>query len=202
MLDAFALQQIAEVLAGFNCHCTNQNRLVSGATDLDFSDDRIPFGLAVHVNEVFRILTNYRAVGRNSGYIQFINFLELVRFCLSRTGHAGQLVIHTEIVLEGDRGHSQVFLLNPDAFFGFNGLVQTFAETAAMHCTPGKLVDNDDFASIADHIFFVAMEQHTCEQTVVKVRDHVRIVAVVDVFTLHQVEHLQFAFDFFDTLIC
>src|SRR3546814_5812024 len=43
-----------------------------------------------------------------------------------RAGHAGQLRVESEVVLEGDRSERLVFLLDGDAFLGLERLVQAF----------------------------------------------------------------------------
>ena len=71
------------------------------------------------------ILPCYLAVGRDRHNLQTIDFGKFTSFRHCRARHAGQLVIHTKIILEGDRRQRLVFRLNFNFFFGFNGLVQT-----------------------------------------------------------------------------
>ena len=76
---------------------------------------------------------------------------ELFRFGFRRSGHARQLLVHAEVVLEGDRGERLVFLLDPQAFLGFNRLVQTVAPAASRHEASGEFIDDDDLA-VLDHV--------------------------------------------------
>ena len=63
-----------------------------------------------------------------------------------RAGHAGELVVHAEIVLEGDRGQRLVLRLDRDVLLGLERLVQAFRIAAAGHHAAGELVDDDDLA--------------------------------------------------------
>ena len=61
--------------------------------------------------------------------VELVDLLELGRFRFGRTGHAGQLLVHAEVVLEGDGGERLILALDLDAFLGFDGLVQTVASS-------------------------------------------------------------------------
>ena len=58
--------------------------------------------------------------------MQFVNLIKLFAFGLGRTGHTGKFFVEAEIVLERNRGQCHRLFLNGDAFFGFDGLVETF----------------------------------------------------------------------------
>ena len=88
-----------------------------------------------------------------------VDLLELRGFRIGRTGHAGQLLVHAEVVLEGDGGQRLVLALDLDAFFGFDGLVQSVRPAPARHQAAGELVDDDDFV-VFHHVVFVALEEH------------------------------------------
>ncbi len=55
-------------------------------------------------------------------------------------------------------GKRLAFVLNLDAFFGLNRLMQPFAVAAALHETASKLVDDDDFV-VLHHVVLVALHQ-------------------------------------------
>ena len=75
-----------------------------------------------------------------------------------RAGHAGELLVHAEIVLEGDRGQRLVLRLDRHVLLGFQRLVQAFREAAARHHAAGEFVDDDDLV-VADDVVLVALEQ-------------------------------------------
>jgi hypothetical protein len=116
-----------------------------------------------------------------------VDVAEFLCFGRGRAGHAGQLVVHAEIVLEGDRGQGLVFRLDlAHAFLGLERLVLTFGEAPARHHAAGELVDDDNLV-IADDVVLVALEQLVCLQRVVDVVDHGNVLDVVERFTLQHV---------------
>ena len=74
---------------------------------------------------VIMIHPRHIPVGWNRHDLKPINFGKFASFGHRGAGHAGQLVIHPKIILEGHRRQGLVFSLNIDIFFGFDGLMQT-----------------------------------------------------------------------------
>jgi ABC-type transport system substrate-binding protein len=60
----------------------------------------------LHANEL--------AVGGNDQNIELVNLAELGRFGVGGSRHAGKLVVHAEIVLEGNRGERLGLYSNPE----------------------------------------------------------------------------------------
>ena len=79
------------------------------------------------VHHVRVLLADQRPVGGDDDDFELVDLLEFGRFGFGRTGHAGQLLVHAEVVLEGDGGQRLVLALDLDAFLGFDGLVQAVA---------------------------------------------------------------------------
>ena len=67
-----------------------------------------------------------------------------------RAGHAGELRVQAEIVLEGDRGQRLVLGLDRHALLGFEGLVEALGVASAFHHAAGELVDDDDLVVLDD----------------------------------------------------
>ena len=86
--------------------------------------NRAKLVLRVLVELVFLIHALHRHVGGNRDDVHLVNVEKLGRFGRRRTGHAGELFVETEIVLEGDRGQRLVLGLDLHAFFGLYRLVQ------------------------------------------------------------------------------
>jgi len=84
--------------------------------------------------------------------------LELVGLGIGRTGHARELVVEAEVVLEGDRGQRLVLGLDGHAFFCLDGLVKAIAPAPARHQTAGELIDDDDLTVLV-HIVLIAVVQ-------------------------------------------
>ena len=97
----------------------------------------------------------HRAVGRDFDDVELVDFGEFVGLGRGRAGHAGELVVEAEIVLEGDRGERHVLGLDLHALLGFERLMQAFRIAAARHHAAGEFVDDDDFA-LADDVVLVA----------------------------------------------
>ncbi len=66
------------------------------------------------------------------------------------TGHAGQLFVHAEVVLECYAGQRLALFFNLYAFLGLYGLVETGAVAPPVHQAARKLVHNDDLAVLFD----------------------------------------------------
>ena len=113
---------------------------------LDLADDRPVLGRLVLVDDIGIIVADHRLVGGHDHDIEVVDLLEFRGLGIGGTGHAGQLVVHPEIVLEGDRGQGLVLLLDLDPFLGLQGLVQTVAVAPPFHGPAGELVDDDHLA--------------------------------------------------------
>src|SRR5690606_24252181 len=113
-------------------------------------DDRLNFFRFSHVYQVRHILTDHRTVGRYYHGIQLIDGAELKRFGICGTGHPRQLLVQTDVVLEGDVCQRLVFVWNIRAFFRCLGLVQAIAPATPLHGTAGVFIDVDDFAVFSD----------------------------------------------------
>ena len=84
--------------------------------------------------------------------------MELIRFGLGRAGHAGELLIKPEIILNRDRGQRLRLAIDLHAFLRFDRLMQSIAPAAARHFASGKFVDDDDFVFL-DHVLHIFFEE-------------------------------------------
>ena len=99
------------------------------------------------VDHVLIFLADQGTVGGNDGDVEVVDFLEFGRFGFRRAGHAGELLVHAEVILEGDGGEGLVLALDLDVFLGFHGLVEAVGPAAAGHDAAGELVDDDHFGA-------------------------------------------------------
>ncbi len=156
------------------------------------------FSIFRAIDHVRVFLADHGAVGGDHDHFELVDLVELGRFGFRGTGHAGELLVHAEIVLEGDGGEGLVLALDFDAFLGFDGLVQAIAPAAAGHEAAGELVDDDDFGAfvaIADHVFTIALVEHVGAQGLLHVMvplDVLRVVEVADVEQFFELEHTLF----------
>ena len=140
------------------------------------------------------VVANHRPVGRNDDDVEKVDPPELFSLGLGGTGHPGQLVVHAEVVLEGDRRQRHVLAADADSFFGLDRLVQPLGIAATDHQAPGELVDNDDFA-VTDDIVLVPLECGVGLERVFEVVRQLDVPLVVDVFARLQLEQLFDAVD-------
>src|SRR5579872_364205 len=97
-------------------------------------------------------------MGWDFNNLEFINFEKFFSLSHGSTGHTRKLGIHSEKILESDRCQSLAFLLNFYIFFGFDCLMQTITVSTSKHQTPGKFINNDNFA-VTDDIVTIALKQ-------------------------------------------
>ena len=159
-----------QLLGAFDGDGAHQDRLALGVTSLDVVGNGVVLGLDGAVHQVLVVNTLHGLVGGDDLDGQFINLTELGVLGECRTGHAGELVIQTEVVLQGDGGQRLVLLAHEHALFGLDGLVQALGIAAAFHDATSELVDDLDLA-ISDHVLLVAVEHVLGLQRLLQVVD-------------------------------
>ena len=130
----------------------------------DLVEYGVVFFAACLVDGVVDVVADARLVGWDGEDAQFVDVKKLLGFGGGGAGHASQLGVEAEIVLDGDGGQRLSFFLDGDAFLGLDGLVQPVAPAAARHGTAGVLVDDDHLVflhHVGDvfHIQAVRLEQ-------------------------------------------
>ena len=143
------------------------------------------FSVGRAVDHVGKFLAAQRAVGGNQRNIELVNLVELGGFGFRGSGHAGKLLVHAEIILEGDGGERLVFALDLDAFLGFHGLVQAVRPAAAGHFAAGEFVDDDDFA-VFHHVIDVALVERVRAQPLIDVVNRFHVLRVVQIAEAQQ----------------
>ncbi|OIQ76012.1 hypothetical protein GALL_423160 [mine drainage metagenome] len=132
------------------------------------------------VDLVHHVAAHHGIVGRDHHGFQAIDLVELECLGVGCAGHASQLAIHAEIILEGDRRQRLVLLLNRHAFLGFDRLMQAVGPAAARHHATGKLVHDDNLA-ILHHVVLVAMEQRQRPQCGIQMMHQTDVGGIVQV---------------------
>ena len=180
--DAAVLELRREHLAGLDRDRAHQHRLAALVALLELVDHRLPLLVLGAVDDVLVVLADHRAVGRHDHDVELVDAGELGGFGVGGAGHARQLLVHAEVVLEGDRRVGLALVLDLHALLGFHRLVQAVAPAAAFHEPAGELVDDDDLA-VLHHVVDVELVDHVRAQRVlhhVQVFHVVRRVQVVD----------------------
>ena len=102
-----------------------------------------------------RIIGRWVGIGHHA---DLVDLVELGGLGLRRTGHAGELVVEAEVVLQGDRGEGLVLLLDLDAFLGLDRLVHALVVAAAVQDAAGELVDDQHLAVVDDVVLVPLVE--------------------------------------------
>ena len=105
----------------------------------------------------FRSIALVRLVGGDGEDVEIVDVLELGSFGLSGSGHAGELGVEAEVVLDGDGGVGLGLGFDLAVFLRFHGLMESVGPTAAGHFAAGVFVDDDDLVVLDDvfDVFFV-----------------------------------------------
>ena len=155
----FALQHAAEQLGRFDADRADEHRLLLAACAFaNLVDDRVVFFAARLVDAIVRVLPRDRAVGRDDDDVELVDVVEFVRLGLGGAGHARELLVEPEIILDRDRGERLRFAIDLHAFLRFDRLVQAVAPAAARHFAPGEFIDDDDLV-LLDDVLDVLLEE-------------------------------------------
>ena len=184
------LEQFRADLGLFDGDGADQHRLPLRVELLDLLDDGVELFHLGLVDHIRKVGTQQRPVGGDDHHIQFVDLVELLGLGIGGTGHAGQLLVHAEIVLEGDRGQGLVLVLDRDPFLGLDGLVQAVGPAPARHETAGELVDDHDLA-VLDHIVHVTLVHGMGPQGLLDMVQSLDVARVVEVVDLEQLLDLQ-----------
>ncbi len=164
--DAAAAQHLGEDLGVLHRDRADQHRLAALVPLDDVLDDRVELRLLGLVDDVGLVRADHRPVGRDRHHADLVDLVELGRLGLRRTGHAGELLVEAEVVLQGDRGEGLVLLLDLDAFLGLDRLVHALVVAAAVQDAAGELVDDEDLAVVDDVVLVPLVELLGLERVV------------------------------------
>ena len=150
VLDAALFQHFGQCFALFHADGAHQHRLTLGVALRHLVNDRLVLAVDGLVHAVRQVLPGAGLVGGHADDLQAVNFAELVRLGGGGAGHAAELFVHAEVVLEGDGG--QRFALGGDghALLGLDGLMQAVVVAASVHQAAGEFIHNDDLAVFHD----------------------------------------------------
>ena len=131
MTDARALEQLGEKFALFDADRTDQNGLPLFVAGFDLGDDGAVFAVFVFIHDVRLVDAREGAVCRHLDDVQPVDGDELLLLRDGGAGHAGELVVHTEVVLECDRCEGLVLARDVHMLLCLDRLVQTLAVASA-----------------------------------------------------------------------
>ena len=188
VLDAALLHERREDLGFLDRDRADEDRSPGLRHLLDLVDQGVELAPLVAVDEVGPVLPDHRPVGRDGGHVELVDLVELLGLGHRRAGHAGQLVVEPEVVLERDRREGHALALDAQPLLGFDRLVQALAPAAAGHLAPGELVDDDDLAFL-DDVVPVALVERVALERLLEVAGQPRV-GVVHVLDAEPALHL------------
>ena len=156
--DAALGEQTSQMLTASDAGGADEDGLALRMTRLDVVDDRVELGLFGLEDEVGLIDALLRTVRRDRHDAEFVGAHQLGRLGLGGTGHAGELVVHAEVVLERDRGEGLVLLFDLHALLRLDRLVDALRPAATLEDATGELVDDLHLAAL-DDVVLVALVQ-------------------------------------------
>ena len=180
VVDAGHVQQGGDHLGGLHGCSAQQDGLALGMPLGYVPDDGGQLLLLGAVDQIVLILADHGLVGGDGQHAQLVGVHELGGLGLGRSGHARQLVVHAEVVLQGDGGEGLVLGLDLHALLGLDGLVEALVVAAALEQTAGVLVHDQNLA-VLDHVVTVAQEELLGLDGVVQVPDQGGIGGLVKV---------------------
>ena len=128
--DAELLQLLREVLGLLDRDGADEDRLALGVPLADVLGDRLVLRLLGAVDEVGLVDAGHRLVGADRDDAEAVDLVELRGLGHGRTGHARELLVETEVVLQGDGGEGLVLLADLHALLGLDGLVEAVVVAA------------------------------------------------------------------------
>ena len=141
------VQHLAQLFRLLDRDSTDQHGRPASCVSVDLVHHRAELGSLGPVDAVGVILPDHRLVGRDRHDFELVDLHELLGFGGRRTGHARQLGIQAEVVLDRDRREGLALRLHLDALFGLDGFVQTLGVAAALHQAARELVHDHHFNS-------------------------------------------------------
>ena len=189
--DPVARQVLGQVLGDLDRDRAHEDRLSKLVALLDVLDHGVVARLFGLVDQVVLIVAGDGNVRRDLDHRQVVDLLELLLLRLRGTGHAGELLVEAEVVLECDRGERDVLLLDRHPFLGLDRLVETLRPAPAFHDPAGELIDDLHLAVHDDVVVVSHVERlrlHRLDQVVHELGVP-RVVEVLDPErTLHRLD--------------
>ena len=178
--DAAPLEHLREELRGLDVDRPDEHRLALGVPLGDVVESSLELRLLRAEDQVVLVRARDLDVGRDLDDVQVVDLGELLLLRLGRAGHAGELLVEAEVVLQRDRRQRDVLLLDLHALLGLDRLVQALAPAAALHDAAGELVD-DLHLAVLDDVVDVAVEERLRLQPLAQVVDELDVARVVEV---------------------
>ena len=110
------------------------------------------------IHTVVHIISCNRTIRRNLNHIELVDVPELTCFRNGCTRHTRELVIHTEVVLQGDGSKSLCGSFYLHALLGFHSLMKSITPATSLHDTTCLLIHNLHLT--INHHIVVILHEH------------------------------------------
>ncbi len=158
VLDAALVEQAGKPLGALDRYGADEARLPHRIAGRHFVGDRVELRVDVAVDQVVLVFADDRSVRGDGHDGQVVDLAELGVLGHSGTGHAGELLVEAEVVLQRDGGERLVLLAHEHVLFGFERLMEALRIAAALHDAARELVD-DLHLAVHDDVVDVAVEE-------------------------------------------
>ena len=148
----------AQHLADFDGRGAHQHGTSLDAHLLDFLNDGLVLLALGLVDSVVHIVADNGLIRGDDDDVKFVDIPEFAGLRFSRTSHTSQLMVHTEVVLQGDGGKGLRSSLDLHTFLGLDGLVKTVGIAASLHDTARLLIDNLHVAFLVNDVFHILLK--------------------------------------------
>ncbi len=180
MADALLGEELGEVHALLDARGADEDGLAGRVALGDVLDDLLELRLLVLVDEVGLVLALHGPVRGDRDDAELVGAHELGGLGLGRAGHAGELLVEAEVVLQRDGGEGLVLGLDRDALLRLDGLVDALV-VAAAHEDAARVLVDDEHLDVHDDVVLVLLEQGLGLDRVVEERDERGVRGLVEV---------------------
>ena len=178
--DATSRQELGQVLGRLHRDRADQYGLPDLVARDEVIGHRVPLRFLALEDVVVLVLADDVDVRRDRDHVEVVDLDELLFLRLRGAGHAAELLVEAEVVLEGDRRERDVLLADLHALLRLDRLVQAFAPATPLHDPAGVLVD-DLHLAVLDHVVDIALVQRLGLERLAQVVDELHVARVVEV---------------------
>ena len=164
--DVRELEHARKDLGSVDRNGAEKDRLALRMTLGDIGDDRLELLALGAVDLVVAVDAVHRLVCRDRDDVELVDRLEFARLGLGGTGHAGELLVESEVVLDRDRRESLGLLLDLDALLRLDRLVETVGPASPREDAARELVDDVDVVVLNDVVDVAFVEAVGAEKLV------------------------------------
>src|SRR5919198_814258 len=189
---ALALETLGQQLGDLYRDRAHEDRLTRAVALDALLRDRRPLALLGLVDLIVAVVADHGAVRRDLHDAELVDLHELGRLGEGGARHPGELVVHPEVVLEGDGRQRLTLLLDTHPLLGLDRLVQALRPAPALEDAAGELVDDPDLA-VDDGVVDVALVERLRLQRLDEVVDEVAVLGAVEVVDAHELLGLRHA---------